>query len=91
MPALTKQYGNAPEPEKRIEMLYLWIAIHPNGAEGIIAADLEVMPGVIRHTPLMNSRRDGAEAMRSIAIGLGESSDPPVRVELRAFARVDTQ
>lgn len=91
MPILTKQYGNPPDPGKRIEMLYLWIAIHPNGAEGIIAADLEVMPGEIRHTPLMNSRRDSAEAMRPIATSLGAASDPPVRVELRAFARVDTQ
>lgn len=69
--------------------LFVWIAHHADGSEGILAADLEPVRGVKRHMPLMNGHRDMAERMTNRAKAIQSSSQHTkhriVRVELRRF------
>lgn len=60
--------GKPPAANKRVDELHIWIAIQPDGGEGIMATDLPYgLPGHIRHLPLMSSNRDTAEAMSDVA------------------------
>jgi hypothetical protein len=62
-------YLDTPPPTgRRITELHVWIAIYPDGSEGIVSADLPMPNGLgHRHMPLMNSSRASAEAAEPIA------------------------
>lgn len=58
-------YRDAPPPaDQRVTEMHVWIATHPDGAEGIASADVDFGPGFgLRHMPLMSSQRGTAEKM----------------------------
>ena len=77
-------------PDQKVTSLHAWIAIHENGGEGIISADLPSgRTRTMRHMPLMASRRDLAFRMEPLAEEAAEmsqtSAQPVVRIELRSF------
>lgn len=69
-----------PDADTRITELHCWIAIYPNGGEGIVSTDIELAWGV-RHTPLMSGRRDLAEKLGEIA----QRTLGDLKLELRTF------
>jgi len=75
-------------PDQKVTSLHAWIAIHENGGEGIISADLPAGKSM-RHMPLIASRRDRAFRMEPLAEEAAEmsqtSAQPVVRIELRSF------
>lgn len=50
----------------KITELFAWVAVYPNGGEGIISMDME-MPMGIRHVPLVTASRSLAERMKPVA------------------------
>lgn len=73
--------------------VHIWIGHYADGTEGMLAADLP-LPGmdVTRHMPLMSSRRETAENMRSLAEHIRSLSKhghaEMVRIELRTFQAI---
>jgi hypothetical protein len=79
-----------PNPTKPITEIYVWIAVHANGGEGILSADLPTPVGP-RHMPLMSSDRDIAEGMGGVARAIEMASRAAgtwVTVEMRSFRLV---
>jgi hypothetical protein len=71
--------------------VHIWIGHYQDGTEGMLAADMEVMPGILRHMPLMHSRREIADAAGDLARRIQEASPAGhriVRIELRTFRAV---
>jgi hypothetical protein len=77
-----------PEPNP-IRLIHVWIGVHADGLEAMLSADMPMSFGT-RHTPLMSSRRDLAEAMAPLARRIQREAmhraDRFVKVELRTFA-----
>lgn len=67
-------------PEQRVHEIFVWVAINPDGSEGIIATDM---------VPLFTSRRHVAEgALRKTAEMLrteGRKIGVEFRIELRHY------
>jgi hypothetical protein len=90
-------FTEAPDRDQRIEVLYAWVGILADGAEGILSTDLPTpwLPGgTRRHMPLITSKREVAEFCASVARNIQRASmhqaDRFVRIELREFKRVVT-
>ena len=78
-----------------ITELHMWISHYADGTEGIIAGNLPLPNGLgNRFMPLMNSRRDVAEAFapmaRRIQSATQHAGNRIVRLELRTFRAVTT-
>jgi hypothetical protein len=84
MPEPTDVYLDLPPDEdQRIQRLYCWVAIQPDGSEGIPSMSVD------GHTmPLVTSKRRVADLMSSAAVDASEAAKAagkPVRLELRVF------
>ena len=74
------------EESQRIEELWCWVAVHANGAEGIMSATLPY----IGTTPLISSEQrlaDGPmrKSAREIQRAAMHQADKIVRIELRRY------
>jgi hypothetical protein len=81
--------GGTPPAERKIDDLWAWIAVHADGGEGIISADMPIRKA-IRHMALVSSRLYLAEAFRPIAEvvrSLSEDYGRPMVPELVHFVR----
>jgi hypothetical protein len=77
-----------PPPHQRITRLYAWVAIHDDGGEGILSADLPFPGEGRRHMPLISSKRSTAQMLESLARKIAADAGKagkPVRCELRIF------
>lgn len=86
---MSEHYIDAPPPpEQRITELHVWIAIYPDGSEGIVSADLPLSFGT-RHSPLLSSKRKVAESLgrlaREVQRAAMHQAQRIVRVELRTY------
>jgi hypothetical protein len=82
-----KLTDDRPPPEQRVAMLYAWVAIYPNGSEGIISG---IVP-TIGATPLISSQSRSALRLESAARrcqDLSAQRGEPIRIELRAFQAI---
>lgn len=80
-----------PDADHRVTHLYVWVSINDDGSEGIIASDLEILPGIVRHTPLMASKRTTAERLQPMAekaAALARKAGRTMRIELRIFVHL---
>lgn len=88
------EFINDPPPpaEQRVESVYAWIATHPNGAEGIMSADMDLGPLGIRHMALLTSKPNLARRMEGKARQLQRAAlaetGRPFAIELVEFRRV---
>lgn len=77
-----------PPEANPILSIHVWIGIHADGQEAMLSADMPMAFGT-RHSPLMSSRRDLAEALgvlaRKIQREAMHRADRFVRIELRTF------
>jgi hypothetical protein len=85
-----KDYLNIPPaPGQRVTQLFAWIAIHPDGGEGIMSTDMPLGDLGMRHMPLITSKREVAEKMRPIAEQTASQASTaagaPVAIVLRSF------
>jgi hypothetical protein len=79
--------GPEPPADNRITELYAWVAVHPNGGEGVMATGIALEGhGVIAMTPLVRSNRESAERIGDQAHELARLSG--TRAELRRFKMV---
>ncbi len=80
-----------PPPHQRIEQLHVWIATYEDGSEGIVSGDIEMVPGLIRHIPIMSSKRHVAEGLKPLAERAAEMgrehNGKGMTIELRTFTR----
>ena len=71
----------------------IWIGHNQDGTESVMVVDLDIVPGITRHMPLMATRRDLAEKFREIAEHVMKlsrhASTEIVRLELRTFKAMD--
>jgi hypothetical protein len=78
-----------PAASQRVRALHAWIAIYPDGSEGIMSADM-TFDGQRRHMPLLSSQRATAESLRPIAERVRDEAlrqaHRDIRIELRRFA-----
>lgn len=58
--------GGAMIAEEPITQLYVWIAVYPDGSEGMLSRDMPT-PWGKRHMPLFTSKLDVAQKMQRIA------------------------
>jgi hypothetical protein len=82
-----------PPPDQRVESVYAWVATHPDGAEGIMSADMDLGPPIgIRHMPLLTSKPHLARLMEGKARQLQRAAmaetGKPVAIELVEYRRV---
>lgn len=78
-------YRDAAIPEnQRVSELHVWVAIQPNGAEGIVSADFDI-DGMKQRMPMLSSMREVAEKMTGIARKMERQSfeETGVAVKLR--------
>lgn len=85
--------NDPPPPEQRIDTLYVWIATHHDGAEGMMSADMDIGPPIgVRHIPLMTSKAHLAGLMESKARQLQRAAlaetGRPITIELVEYRRV---
>lgn len=79
------------DKDARIRTIYVWIAVHENGGEGIMSADMPWSDeGQIRHVPLMTTRlRTAAGPMgdmaRRIQQEIKERLGQIITIKLRKF------
>lgn len=94
MNRLDPKYLHLPRPpEQRIDSLHVWIAINPDGSEGVFSADVPLPAGLgTRHTPLMSSNLVVAQKMESLVNYLipqiKEATGETVAPKLVSFRRV---
>jgi hypothetical protein len=88
-------FTEAPDKDQRVDVLWAWVGIHPDGGEGILSTDLptpDLPGGARRHMPLVTSKRHVAEICGLVAREIQRASmhqaDRFVRIELREFRRV---
>jgi hypothetical protein len=78
--------GIEPKSDRRIATIFVWVAVHRDGGEGIISADVPgLVMGETRHTPLMSSIRTVADGLEPLASEVIRLSRRAVRAELREF------
>jgi hypothetical protein len=75
-----------PEDTQRIDELWCWVAVHANGAEGIMSATVPYLGT----TPLISSRHATADgpmrkSAREIQRAAMHQADRIVRLELRRY------
>lgn len=77
-----------PPERNEVRQIHVWIGVHADGQEAMLSADMPMAFGT-RHTPLMSSRRELAEAMGVLARRIQREAmhraDRFVRIELRTF------
>jgi len=56
---------------QRIERLYAWVAIGPDGGEGLVSS---VVPGMPGWTPLIGADRERIESYRGLAAHAAKAS-----------------
>ena len=77
-----------PPPDQRVRRVYAWIAIHDDGSEAIITAQLPLAGNQPRYMPLVSSKPAGATAQIALARAFADASardGRPVRIVLRSF------
>jgi hypothetical protein len=79
-----------PPPTQRVQQLFVWITIDPEtGAEGIMSHTMPMEDGMVRHLPLMSSKREVAEKLRPIAERIASLASSergrPIACVLRTF------
>jgi hypothetical protein len=75
-------------PGQQITELFVWVAINPDGSEGICSADIEIPGHGSRHMPMMTSQRRLLPSIKSLKERLAEMADDQglgLRYELRRF------
>lgn len=85
-------FGAPPGEDNRVYELHCWIAIYPDGREGIMSADMDLAMGVRRHAPLLSSKREVTERLGEIARLAQEKSvaaGQPVKIVLRSFVAIN--
>lgn len=74
-----------------VRELWVWIGHYADGSEGILGVELPLV-GNLRHMPLMNTGRESAERLVTIAKRIQDESQdfglPIMRIELRQFRAV---
>lgn len=87
-------YLHLPTPsDQHITSLHVWIALNPDGSEGIFSVDIPLPHGLgVRHTPLMSSYLETAKKMARMVDLLipqiKEATGETVTPKLVSFRRV---
>jgi len=79
--------GDGHGPGGRIDEIWAWIAIHPDGDEGIVAHGLVRADGTEVYAPLVGADQERIESYRGLAMEISERVGVPVRL-VRFTARV---
>lgn len=64
---------------QRIEALFAWVSVEPDGGEGVLAADMEMF-GRLTCVPLVGADLDRMESYRAYAEALHKITQRPVKL-----------
>ena len=85
---MSDRIGTAPAPEKRISVVYAWVAIHKDGGEGLMAHWMNMGDRVMPLVSMTNERRLADKMtpfVQQIVDQSQGSGNEVVRAELRTF------